>query len=180
MSCHRIVVLSGLTVPITKSMDLKTYETLDRSVQNAVRRFTWADSPEDLEGVAWEGVIRGLKVWEESRQDLGKFAFHRAKFAIINYLKSKEGQESRRNCISIGELCSMEAITSVEQRHEVRDLLDHLKTFNLKDYDFLCDYFGLDGHPELGVKGLVVKYQVTSSRISQQKTRIINYLRTIA
>lgn len=161
-------------------MDLKTYETLDRSVKNAVRRFTWADSPEDLEGVAWEGVIRGLKVWEESRQDLGKFAFHRAKFAIINYLKSKEGQENRRNCISIGELCSTEAITSVEQRHEVRDLLDHLKTFNLKDYEFLCDYFGLDSHPELGVKGLVVKYQVTSSRISQQKTRIINYLRTIA
>ena len=85
-------------------MDLKTYNTLDRSVQNAVRRFTWAGEVEDLEGVAWEGVIRGLKVWEESRQDLGKFAFHRAKFAIINYLKSKEGQESRRNCISMREL----------------------------------------------------------------------------
>lgn len=162
-------------------MDLKTYNTLDRSVQNAVRRFTWAGEVEDLEGVAWEGVIKGLKVWEKSRQDLGKFAFHRAKFAIINYLKSKEGQESRRNCISIGELHGRDqGDLCTEQRHEVRDLLDHLKTFNLKDYDFLCDYFGLDGHPELGVKGLVVKYQVTSSRISQQKTRIINYLRTIA
>jgi len=152
-------------------MDLKTYNTLDRSVQNAVRRFTWAGEVEDLEG----------KVWEKSRQDLGKFAFHRAKFAIINYLKSKEGQESRRNCISIGELPGRDqGDLCTEQRHEVRDLLDHLKTFNLKDYDFLCDYFGLDGPPELGVKGLVVKYQVTSSRISQQKTRIINYLRTIA
>ena len=31
-------------------MDLKTYNTLDRSVQNAVRRFTWAGEVEDLEG----------------------------------------------------------------------------------------------------------------------------------
>lgn len=160
-------------------MDIKTYGTLDRSVQNAVRRFTWAGEVEDLEGVAWEGVIRGLNSWDQNRQDLGKFAFHRAKFAIINYLKSKEGQENNRNYLCIDELTYSNKLYT-EQKHEVRDLLDHLKTFNLKDYDFLCDYFGLDGHPELGVKGLVVKYQVTSSRISQQKTRIINYLRTIA
>lgn len=170
-------------------MDIKTYNTLDRSVQNAVRRFTWAGEVEDLEGVAWEGVIRGLNSWDQNRQDLGKFAFHRAKFAIINYLKSKEGQENNRNYVSIedipvgsscfAELGSYSNSLYTEQRHEVRDLLDHLRLVCPKDYDFLCDYFGLDGHPELGVKGLVVKYQVTSSRISQQKTRIIKYLRQI-
>lgn len=161
-------------------MDLKTYNTLDRSVQNAVRRFTWAGETEDLEGVAWEGVIKGLKSWDQNRQDLGKFAFHRAKFAIINYLKSKEGQENSRNYLRIDDIVSYSSSLCTEQRHEVRDLLDHLLMYHPQDYDFLCDYFGLDGHPELGVKGLVVKYQVTSSRISQQKTRIINYLRTIA
>ena len=146
-----------------------------------MRRFTWAGEVEDLEGVAWEGVIRGLKVWEESRQDLGKFAFHRAKFAIINYLKSKEGQESRRNCISIGELPGRDqGDLCTEQRHEVRDLLDHLKTSTSRTTTSSAITLAWTVIPSSGSRELVVKYQVTSSRISQQKTRIINYLRTIA